>query len=129
MDQHSPDPVRQRLGRLGALTVHARGRTNTGPARTAWEAALAAEFGISDELSESERRKRLSAALRVRMSRLARARWNRKDAGPRDRADAPMFDRCVNGYYAALEAEEWGAAFEYRDLIDHIHQLAERVAA
>lgn len=40
-----------------------------------------------------------------------------------------MFDRCVAGYYASLDAEEWSAAFEYRELIDHIHNLAERVAA
>jgi hypothetical protein len=72
------DPERQRLGRLGALTVHARGRTNTRPARIAWEASLAAEFGISADLGDAERRKRLDAALRVRMSRLAMTRWAKR---------------------------------------------------
>ena len=42
---------------------------------------------------------------------------------------ADMFDRCVIGYYASLDAEEWSAAFEYRELIEHIHNMAERVAA
>jgi hypothetical protein len=69
------DPERVRTGRLGALTVHARGRTNTGPARVAWEAALAAEFGITHDLDEDERRRRMAAAMRVRMVRLARQRW------------------------------------------------------
>jgi len=78
MDPRQKDPERQRLGRLGALTVHARGRTNTGPARLAWEAGLAAEFGISDDLNAAERQKRLDAALRVRMSRLAMTRWAKR---------------------------------------------------
>jgi hypothetical protein len=82
MDLRQKDPERQRLGRLGALTVHARGRTNTGPARVAWEAGLAAEFGITDELSEGERQKRLEAAMRVRMARLAMTRWQKRTAGP-----------------------------------------------
>ena len=43
------DPERQRLGRLGALSGHARGKTNTAPARAAWEAALAAEFGMTSD--------------------------------------------------------------------------------
>ena len=69
-----------RLGRLGALTVHARGRTNTAPARVAWEAALAAEYGIGPDLDPAERDSRLRAAMRVRMSRLASARWGKKKA-------------------------------------------------
>lgn len=76
------DPERQRLGRLGALTVHARGRTNTGPARVAWEAALAQEFGISDDLTTADRQKRLDAALRVRMARLAMLRWSKRTPAP-----------------------------------------------
>lgn len=40
-----------------------------------------------------------------------------------------MFDRCVRGYFASIDAEEWSDAFEYRKLIDYIHNLAERVAA
>jgi hypothetical protein len=77
------DPERVRLGRLGALTVHARGRTNTAPARAAWEAAIAAEYGITDDLEPRERQRRLEAAMRVRMSRLARARWAAKKEASR----------------------------------------------
>ena len=102
MEQRTKNPERVRLGRLGALTVIARGRTNTAPARAAWEAALAAEFEIGPEIDEAERKRRLAAALRVRMARLARARWaNKRKAAPaverpeaakggrRDRADDP----------------------------------------
>jgi hypothetical protein len=79
------DPERVRLGRLGALTVHARGRTNVAPARSAWESALAAEFGIAPDLEPGERARRMTAAIRVRMSRLASARWgNRKAAAAID---------------------------------------------
>lgn len=63
-----------RNGRLGALTVHARGRTNTAPARTAWEQALATECGIRQDLDPAEHARRMQAAMRVRMSRLATAR-------------------------------------------------------
>ncbi len=42
--ERQKDQERVRLGRIGALTVHARGRTNVAPAREAWEQALAAEF-------------------------------------------------------------------------------------
>ncbi len=75
---NTKDPERVRLGRLGALTVHARGRTNTGPARAAWEAAMAAEFDIPADLTPEARASRMNAAMRVRMSRLATARWNAK---------------------------------------------------
>jgi hypothetical protein len=82
MEHRTKDPERVRLGRVGALTVHARGRTNVAPAREAWEQALAAEFGITDELPPSERTRRLRLAMRVRMSRLARTRWANKKAAP-----------------------------------------------
>lgn len=72
------DPTRVRLGRLGALTVHARGRTNTGPARAAWEAQLAADAGIPDDATEDERTRRMEYALRARMTRLAEARWGKR---------------------------------------------------
>ena len=71
------DPERVRLGRLGALTVHSRGRTNTAPARAAWEAKLAAEVDPDGTLSEDERAKRVQFALRLRMTRLAMKRWAR----------------------------------------------------
>lgn len=72
------DPERVRLGRLGALTVHARGKTNTRPAREAWEAALAAEHGIGEDVEPAERQRRIQSALRLRMTRLAMARWEKK---------------------------------------------------
>jgi hypothetical protein len=91
MDVAAKNPERVRLGRLGALTVHARGRTNTRPARAAWEAGLAAEFGITDEIDAAERKRRLDAALRVRMQRLAMARWAKKSATTREvRRGAPQ---------------------------------------
>lgn len=75
MNTRPKDPTRVRLGRLGALMVHARGRTNTGPARAAWEAQLATEAGIPDDLPADERARRMEYALRARMTRLAEARW------------------------------------------------------
>jgi hypothetical protein len=80
------DPERQRTGRLGALTVHARGRTNTGPARAAWESRLAAEFGIDDSLTDVERERRMASAVRVRMSQIARSRWTNKKAAREDQS-------------------------------------------
>ena len=71
-----------RLGRLGGLSVAARGRTNVAPARAAWEHALAAEFGITDDLAPGDRHRRMQAAMRVRMSRLARIRWAAKGRAP-----------------------------------------------
>lgn len=75
------DPTRVRTGRLGALTVHAKGRTNTAPARAAWEASLAAEAGITDELPPEERARRMEHALRARMMRLSDARWGKHRKG------------------------------------------------
>lgn len=81
--ERTKDPERVRLGRLGALSVHARGRTNVGPAREASLASLALEFGITDELVPVERERRMQAALRVRMTRLAMARWSKRQTGTR----------------------------------------------
>ena len=75
------DPERVRFGRLGALTVHARGRTNTAPARAAWEAKRLAEIDPEGVLSGAERERRFSYAMRARMTRLAMARWGSKKAG------------------------------------------------
>jgi hypothetical protein len=81
VETRTKDPARVRLGRLGALTVHARGRTNTVPAREAWEARLRESFGIGPDLEPNEIERRERAAMRVTMTRLAQARWgNRKAA-------------------------------------------------
>lgn len=81
--ERQKDPVRVRAGRLGALTVHARGRTNTGPARRAWEAGIAAEVDPDGALGPEELARRTEYAMRVRMTRLAMRRWGgKKKAGP-----------------------------------------------
>lgn len=77
MPSTKKDPVRVRTGRLGALSVHARGRTNTAPARAAWESRIAREAGIPDDLDALERERRLAFAVRERMIRLALKRWSK----------------------------------------------------
>lgn len=71
------DPERVRLGRLGALTLHAAGKGTTTAARAAWEAKLAAEAGITDETPADERERRMGYAIRARMIRLNEARWGK----------------------------------------------------
>ena len=78
MDLHRKDPERVRLGRLGALTLHAAGKTNTGPARRAWEAKIAAEIDPDGALAPDELARRMRYAIRARMTRLAMARWAKK---------------------------------------------------
>lgn len=92
VETRTKDPERQRLGRLGALTVHARGRTNVGPARAAWEAQLAAEHGITQDLEPAERERRVQSALRLRMTRLAMARWGNRKAGSEIQRPDPAED-------------------------------------
>ena len=72
------DPERVRLGRLGALVLHASGKTNTHAATQAWQAKLAAEVDPTGTLSEGVRERRVQFALRARMTRLAMARWAKK---------------------------------------------------
>lgn len=74
------DPERVRLGRLGALTLHAQGKTNTGPARAAWEAKLRAEIDPDGTLAPEELARRMEFAIRARMTRLAMARWSKRAA-------------------------------------------------
>jgi hypothetical protein len=80
-DTRPKDPERVRTGRLGALTVHARGRTNVAPARAAWLANIAAEIDPDQQLDPVELERRMRYALRARMLRLNAARW-RKTPGP-----------------------------------------------
>lgn len=72
------NPERVRLGRLGALELHARGLTNVAPARAAWEAKLAADAGIDDTTPPAEAKRRAELAMRARMTRLAMARWSKR---------------------------------------------------
>ncbi len=81
MDLHRKDPERVRLGRLGALSVHARGRTNVGPARAAWLANIAAEVDPDGSLTPNELERRVQYAMRARMTRLAMVRWGKRKAG------------------------------------------------
>jgi hypothetical protein len=76
---HAKDPDRVRLGRLGALTVHAAGKTNTAPARAAWEAKILAEVDPDGTLTADERARRREFAMRLRMTRLAMARWSHRN--------------------------------------------------
>jgi hypothetical protein len=76
-NDRAKDPERVRLGRLGALTLHATGKTNTAPARAAYLAGIAAEAGIEPDLSPEERSRRMSVAMRARMIRLNEARWSK----------------------------------------------------
>jgi hypothetical protein len=71
------NPERVRLGRLGALVLHASGKTNTRPATDAWRAKIAAEVDPDGSLTAAERERRAQYALRARMTRLAMRRWDR----------------------------------------------------
>ena len=102
--ERAKDPERVRLGRLGALTVHARGRTNTAPARAAWEAKLLAEIDPEGLLSGAERERRLGYAMRVRMTHLARARWSKKKAGAAIGTPAPARSEVRRGSDAPTAA-------------------------
>lgn len=92
MEPRRKDPERVRLGRLGALSVHARGKTNTVPARAAWEAKLAAEVDPDGSLAPAERNRRLQFAMRVRMTRLAMTRWSTKRTGAEGHSPAPVVE-------------------------------------
>lgn len=56
-------------GRIGALTVHARGATNTGPARQAFDKRFYAE--IPTDLPEAERDRRAAFARAAYFAKLA----------------------------------------------------------
>lgn len=60
-------------GRLGALTIHAQGKTNTGPARAAFDARFEREVDPEGLLTPTERAKRADHARRLHFTRLAAA--------------------------------------------------------
>ncbi len=64
-------------GRMGALTTHMRGRTNTGPATAARWAKYEQLVDPACELDPETRRKRAEYARRLDMTRLAMRRWGR----------------------------------------------------
>jgi hypothetical protein len=60
---------------MGANSVHARGLTNTAPARAALEEKFADEVDPERTLSDDERAKRIKHAKSLHYSRLAQRRW------------------------------------------------------
>ena len=79
MDDRPKSPERVRLGRLGALELHAAGKTNVGPARAAWMARIVAEVDPEGTLDLDELDRRVAYSLRARMTRLSMARWGRTE--------------------------------------------------
>jgi hypothetical protein len=66
---------RQQAGRLGALTVLARGTTNTGPARAAMYRKFERQVDPEGLLDPDELEKRVEAARSEYYTRLALKRW------------------------------------------------------
>lgn len=60
-------------GRLGALAVHSRGRTNTAPARGAFNQRFLDEVDPDRVLPEAERERRAAFARRAHFTKLALA--------------------------------------------------------
>jgi len=58
-------------GRIGALSLHAQGKTNTGPARAKFLARFEAEVDPNRLLPEAERSKRAEQARKLYFTRLA----------------------------------------------------------
>ncbi|MDA8203202.1 MAG: hypothetical protein M0Z49_10640 [Chloroflexi bacterium] len=65
--------LRQQRARLGGLTVAMRGTVNTGPARAAQRSALVREIDPDGTLPPAELEKRLAAAQRLRLVKMAYA--------------------------------------------------------
>ena len=72
------DPKRQQFGRMGAHTIHAQGKTNTGPATAAFEAKFEREVDPDGVLSPAELAKRVKHAKSLYYLRLAQRRWGKK---------------------------------------------------
>jgi hypothetical protein len=64
---------RQIYGRLGAPTVHAQGKTNTAPARAAFDARFEREVDPDGVLTPVERAKRAEHARKLHFARMALA--------------------------------------------------------
>ena len=58
-------------GRIGAYSLHAQGKTNTGPARQKFLARFLTEVDPAGVLPEAERQKRAEAAKKAYFARLA----------------------------------------------------------
>ena len=57
--------------RIGAYSLHAQGRTNTGPARAAFLAKFEAEVDPDNKLPPQERQRRAAAARKAHFAKLA----------------------------------------------------------
>ena len=57
--------------RIGAFSLHAKGLTNTGPARTKFLERFAREVDLDGQLTESQRQGRTEAARRAYFAKLA----------------------------------------------------------
>jgi hypothetical protein len=64
-------------GRMGAHAVHARGRTNTAPARAALEEKFEREVDPEGKLPPAELAKRVAHAKSLHYTRLSQKRWAR----------------------------------------------------
>lgn len=62
---------------MGALSVHARGLTNTAPARAAFEEKFRREVDPDGVLDPAELDKRIAHAKSLYYTRLAQARWGK----------------------------------------------------
>ncbi len=62
---------RRLRARIGALARHSQGRTNTAPARAAFLKLLEDRIDPNRELPDAERQRRVLAARREHMSRMA----------------------------------------------------------
>ena len=67
----------EQRGRMGARAVHARGLTNTAPARAALEEKFRNEVDPDGVLDPAEREKRIKHAKSLHYTRLAQARWEK----------------------------------------------------
>lgn len=86
----SPTPAdRSRWGRHGALAIHSRGKTNTGPATRAARDRFLALVDPDNRLTPEERERRAGFARRLHMSRISmlgvQARRRRTDANRGDK--------------------------------------------
>jgi hypothetical protein len=64
---------RAQNGRLGALTIHAQGKTNTAPARAAFDARFERQVDPDGVLTPTERAKRAAHARKLHFARMAAA--------------------------------------------------------
>ncbi len=67
----------QQSGRMGAHSVHARGRTNTAPARAALDRKFELEVDPNGVLSPEELAKRVAHAKSLHYSRISAKRWSK----------------------------------------------------